>query len=109
FFSSRRRHTRSKRDWSSDVCSSDLTSRAVSSAPPLPDSADALLVDDRRAHPAEEVWATANRLAHLLREATNGCRRRVAVYAENTAEAVIAHLGALRSGASTVAVNAHLG
>src|SRR5699024_3242376 len=26
FFSSRRRHTRSKRDWSSDVCSSDLTS-----------------------------------------------------------------------------------
>src|SRR5699024_11458058 len=27
FFSSRRRHTRSKRDWSSDVCSSDLTSK----------------------------------------------------------------------------------
>src|SRR5207249_8467862 len=24
FFSSKRRHTRSKRDWSSDVCSSDL-------------------------------------------------------------------------------------
>src|SRR5699024_1928531 len=27
FFSSRRRHTRSKRDWSSDVCSSDLGDR----------------------------------------------------------------------------------
>src|SRR3989440_2578666 len=27
FFSSRRRHTRSDRDWSSDVCSSDLESR----------------------------------------------------------------------------------
>src|SRR5437868_12684268 len=27
FFSSRRRHTRSKRDWSSDVCSSDLYSK----------------------------------------------------------------------------------
>src|SRR5437868_13812571 len=27
FFSSRRRHTRSKRDWSSDVCSSDLIRR----------------------------------------------------------------------------------
>src|SRR5437868_7331084 len=27
FFSSRRRHTRSKRDWSSDVCSSDLSER----------------------------------------------------------------------------------
>src|SRR5207247_4678335 len=26
FFSSRRRHTRSTRDWSSDVCSSDLRS-----------------------------------------------------------------------------------
>src|SRR5207247_3880652 len=26
FFSSRRRHTRSTRDWSSDVCSSDLDS-----------------------------------------------------------------------------------
>src|SRR5437868_9736525 len=31
FFSSRRRHTRSKRDWSSDVCSSDLNP----SLPPL--------------------------------------------------------------------------
>src|SRR5699024_11418313 len=29
FFSSRRRHTRSKRDWSSDVCSSDLEVRRV--------------------------------------------------------------------------------
>src|SRR5207249_9522450 len=27
-FSSRRRHTRSKRDWSSDVCSSDLAEAA---------------------------------------------------------------------------------
>src|SRR5438445_7878813 len=30
FFSSRRRHTRYWRDWSSDVCSSDLTSRVAS-------------------------------------------------------------------------------
>src|SRR5699024_9888915 len=29
FFSSRRRHTRSKRDWSSDVCSSDLQLKEV--------------------------------------------------------------------------------
>src|SRR5437868_12583312 len=29
FFSSGRRHTRSKRDWSSDVCSSDLVKRVV--------------------------------------------------------------------------------
>src|SRR5690606_40281173 len=32
FFSSRRRHTRFSRDWSSDVCSSDLD---LSSLPPL--------------------------------------------------------------------------
>src|SRR5207247_7082790 len=29
FFSSRRRHTRSTRDWSSDVCSSDLVMYAI--------------------------------------------------------------------------------
>src|SRR5438034_8690740 len=38
FFSSRRRHTRSLCDWSSDVCSSDLivadTSRVAHAAPP---------------------------------------------------------------------------
>src|SRR5207249_7075067 len=33
FFSSRRRHTRSKRDWSSDVCSSDLDRRGGGDAP----------------------------------------------------------------------------
>src|SRR2546429_7915016 len=30
FFSSRRRHTRCSRDWSSDVCSSDLNTEIVS-------------------------------------------------------------------------------
>src|SRR2546422_8590896 len=29
FFSSRRRHTRCSRDWSSDVCSSDLVTGAI--------------------------------------------------------------------------------
>src|SRR2546422_903309 len=33
FFSSRRRHTRCSRDWSSDVCSSDLAFRAVAPIP----------------------------------------------------------------------------
>src|SRR6266496_126399 len=36
FFSSRRRHTRSLRDWSSDVCSSDLPGRGDTE--PAPDS-----------------------------------------------------------------------
>src|SRR6267378_4913567 len=35
FFSSRRRHTRSLRDWSSDVCSSDLAIALAFAAPPL--------------------------------------------------------------------------
>src|SRR5699024_3851596 len=34
FFSSRRRHTRSKRDWSSDVCSSDLNDVVEKVFPP---------------------------------------------------------------------------
>src|SRR6266513_6033416 len=34
FFSSRRRHTRSKRDWSSDVCSSDLADLAGAARAP---------------------------------------------------------------------------
>src|SRR2546429_4332318 len=34
FFSSRRRHTRCSRDWSSDVCSSDLVGRHSGGANP---------------------------------------------------------------------------
>src|SRR5438105_11756053 len=44
FFSSRRRHTRSTRDWSSDVCSSDLPHRAREGA-----------VGARRAHAARHA------------------------------------------------------
>src|SRR5207302_7260971 len=39
FFSSRRRHTRFSRDWSSDVCSSDLPSRCRAPARALASSA----------------------------------------------------------------------
>src|SRR5699024_2203602 len=35
FFSSRRRHTRSKRDWSSDVCSSDLPTTTITKLQPI--------------------------------------------------------------------------
>src|SRR5215204_6815375 len=40
FFSSRRRHTRSLCDWSSDVCSSDLAARRrqARGGPPAPDA-----------------------------------------------------------------------
>src|SRR5690606_40610011 len=38
FFSSRRRHTRFSRDWSSDVCSSDLEPPPHAPCAPLPPS-----------------------------------------------------------------------
>src|SRR5690625_7823861 len=47
FFSSRRRHTRWPRDWSSDVCSSDLDSRVVETeqiVPLLDELSDPLIV-----------------------------------------------------------------
>jgi acyl-CoA synthetase (AMP-forming)/AMP-acid ligase II len=79
----------------------------------LPDATGALVVDVVRAWSADEVWDAANRIAHLARAATEPTAgadrtRRVAVFAENSAEAVVAHLGGLRSGASVVAVNSHL-
>lgn len=74
----------------------------------LPDADGSLVVDERRAWSTDEVIDTADRIAHLVRAATDGGMRRLAVYAENAAESVIGHLGGLRSGASTVAVNSHL-
>src|SRR5690606_39691708 len=42
FFSSRRRHTRFSRDWSSDVCSSDLSVEACLAGPKRPQDRVAL-------------------------------------------------------------------
>src|SRR3712207_7954515 len=56
FFSSRRRHTRYWRDWSSDVCSSDLTARPRSLR-------SAVAMGDERAIPE----ATVARLPVYLR------------------------------------------
>src|SRR5690606_39585933 len=51
FFSSRRRHTRFSRDWSSDVCSSDLPCRDLPARPvqgPEGDGCDATAEDGSR-------------------------------------------------------------
>src|SRR3989440_7160155 len=54
FFSSRRRHTRSDRDWSSDVCSSDLRAgEAPWRLHPVPDRARGLQARARIAGPAQ--------------------------------------------------------
>src|SRR5207249_5575369 len=61
FFSSRRRHTRSKRDWSSDVCSSDLVGVVLRSREPLRGRAravDKLERALRQAYPTER-WQVA--------------------------------------------------
>ncbi|MGI9646194.1 MAG: AMP-binding protein [Ilumatobacteraceae bacterium] len=61
---------------------------------------------------AERRWSDLdgplNRCANLLLELDLGEHRRVAVFAENAAETVLAHLGALLGSASSVPVNFHL-
>src|SRR5207249_6281701 len=66
FFSSRRRHTRSKRDWSSDVCSSDLevlAGRAATMAKSIarlhPEEAAVLALLQRRLAAAKKARAAA--------------------------------------------------
>src|SRR2546429_2299138 len=56
FFSSRRRHTRCSRDWSSDVCSSDLESRAL--AP--------------KQGPSREPWNPLSTASSRRRKSRNG-------------------------------------
>src|SRR5690606_40726091 len=68
FFSSRRRHTRFSRDWSSDVCSSDLcccaSPMACSDAPAGP---EAVLATDARARVgARHRWRALEALPWLL-------------------------------------------
>src|SRR2546421_8620790 len=67
FFSSRRRHTRSDRDWSSDVCSSDLSMASGSGREVLDDlirAAD-VLIENFLPASLEKLGLTAERLAAL--------------------------------------------
>src|SRR2546421_2317668 len=64
FFSSRRRHTRSDRDWSSDVCSSDLSAIMMAT--------DFLLNAHKPTDPSfgdiMQIKQNANRAAALVRQ-----------------------------------------
>jgi long-chain acyl-CoA synthetase len=66
------------------------------------------LRDDRVALGWAQVSEILDRVANGLHALDLGPQRRVAVYAENSAETVLAHLGALLAGASSVPVNFHL-
>src|SRR2546428_4921489 len=59
FFSSRRRHTRSDRDWSSDVCSSDLRAEILPGLDPAKACEVVIRLELQHAKPC------AHRVAHL--------------------------------------------
>src|SRR2546429_4028119 len=61
FFSSRRRHTRCSRDWSSDVCSSDLLNDLVETAAEAIQFKGFGEVECRYRAPDDNTWGT-----HLL-------------------------------------------
>src|SRR5204863_2656123 len=86
FFSSRRRHTRSLRDWSSDVCSSDLQLE-------LADSGTILL--DEITGAADLVQQDRSRVGQLQ------LSRRVAVRAAEAAFHVAETLGFKEIGRAT--------
>ena len=66
------------------------------------------LRDSARSLGWAEVDATLRSAAAALLAADLGAERRVAVFAQNSAETVLAHLAGLLGGASTVPVNYHL-
>src|SRR5690606_40699706 len=63
FFSSRRRHTRFSRDWSSDVCSSDLIERGDTGNSPSRSGKDGLFLLDSD---GRELWKEDRRTSGWL-------------------------------------------
>src|SRR5437660_9208165 len=69
FFSSRRRHTRWPRDWSSDVCSSDLIdSRPTRGAPRWPTSSEGARSFSRSEEHTSELQSRGHLVCRLLLE-----------------------------------------
>src|SRR6266536_1375998 len=101
FFSSRRRHTRSTRDWSSDVCSSDLApSPRGTLAPPPPTLAPAEAHQPRpgrdlerrdrvRAAPPAPPTTDAPGHAGSPRQPTARCRRQPSARFDELAKVVL--------------------
>src|ERR1022692_3399725 len=75
FFSSRRRHTRLQGDWSSDVCSSDLSAPwrpAISAARSLPSAMSAIIRSEEH---TSELQSPCNLVCRLLLEKKNFSRQ----------------------------------
>lgn len=66
------------------------------------------LRDGKSAFTWAQVDDQLNRVANALHAADLGPKRRIAVFSENGAEVVLAHIGGLVAGCSTVPVNFHL-
>src|SRR2546428_4128881 len=75
FFSSRRRHTRSDRDWSSDVCSSDLRHQPADGIAP---HGQAARRRSRRGHQARHLVLLQSRVGASGRNAADPGRHRLA-------------------------------
>lgn len=69
---------------------------------------DTALCDERTVISWSELDSTLNRATNALLAADLGSGQRVAIFAENAAEMVIAHLSGILAGISTVPVNFHL-
>src|SRR5699024_12039453 len=72
FFSSRRRHTRSKRDWSSDVCSSDLVTKALNK---IPGVTATVSLEDKEAQIVAEDGVEPERMKEAVEDARSEERR----------------------------------
>src|SRR3989449_10215349 len=87
FFSSRRRHTRCSRDWSSDVCSSDLSLQVLTKYNESPKVINAALCGHENIKP-ETIEAVLVEAADGVSAARPGARRGVLEsYIQRLAEA----------------------
>src|SRR5205807_5154158 len=78
FFSSRRRHTRLQGDWSSDVCSSDLSAHIITAER----GGELLALSRSDPQSAESLLRKAQRLASALRMAFEALLHRHRIVSE---------------------------
>src|SRR5260221_8813975 len=111
FFSSRRRHTRSLCDWSSDVCSSDLTPltplRCLRYAEQQYSHRTAIVCGNERFTYAEFADRAA-RLGGALKNAVVEPGDRVAFLSMNCHRLLEAYYGVLEAGAVLLPLNVRL-